>query len=311
MISRVTGQVTWTLRTAEGNKLLETDTTKPQNVQPRPLAMDAIYCPTLNDLVAEVSKLENAFPKDSQGIGPELLFRGQGDSGWSLETTLERAGREQMSLSAYYRLAVHRVRPAVETFIDTSWEIPNYSVELEKSFRNDPELFTSLAFPSPGFYQYLIYLRHHGFPSPLLDWTSSIYIAVFFAFRNISTSEKRSIYVYCERPHGIKGWSVSAPAMRAIGSYIAAHPRHYRQRSDYTMCMAFDQNGGGWTFRQHDLVFGGRGRQDYLWKFDLPSTERMKILGWFDEFNLNAFSLFDSNEALLEAVWLREHHHEP
>jgi hypothetical protein len=44
-----------------------------------------------------------------------------------------------------------------------------------------------------------------------------------------------------------------------------------------------------------------------LWKFDLPSSEREKILGVLNDYNLNAFSLFGSEESLLETMWLREH----
>jgi hypothetical protein len=53
-------------------------------------------------------------------------------------------------------------------------------------------------------------------------------------------------------------------------------------------------------------LFWNRGKQDYVWKFDLPSTERTAILKSLDQYNLNAFSLFDSPETLLETMWLRE-----
>ena len=52
-------------------------------------------------------------------------------------------------------------------------------------------------------------------------------------------------------------------------------------------------------------MFGTRGR-DTLWKFNLPSTERVKVLRLLNEYNLNAFSLLDSEETLLETMWFRE-----
>ncbi len=72
------------------------------------------------------------------------------------------------------------------------------------------------------------------------------------------------------------------------------------------ICADFDEKGAGWRFYPHDSVFGSRAKQDYVWKFDLPSTARIAILKSLDQYNLNAFSLFDSQETLLETMWLRE-----
>jgi hypothetical protein len=154
--------------------------------------------------------------------------------------------------------------------------------------------------------RYLVYLRHHGFPSPLLDWTASANIAAFFAFREIAKAEAGSIYVYCERPNASKVGAVGEPPMRAIGKYVRSHPRHFRQQSDYTICASFGANAG-WQFHPHGPVFGHRGKQDFLWKFNIPSSDRIGVLRRLDDYNLNAFSLFDTEETQLETMWFREH----
>ena len=128
-------------------------------------------------------------------------------------------------------------------------------------------------------------------------------------FREIGKAETRSIYVFCESPQGFKGGAVGEPAIRVIGRYARVHARHFRQQSDYTICAAFDEKGAGWRFYPHDPaleVSGSRGRQDSVWKFVLPSAQRIAILESLDQYNLNAFSLFDSQETLLETMWLRE-----
>lgn len=273
--------------------------------------MESVPLPNWEAFTSEVRKLRDKLPQIGPGESPQLLFRGQSDSYWPLKTTLERMDCEAMSFEDYYRLIVQRVRPMVEALTDTTWEVPDFDTSMEQAFLNDQELFSNHGFPSDRLCRYMVYLRHHGFPSPLLDWTSSVNIAAFFAFRGISSAERRSIYVYCESPHGFKGGAVGKPAMRTVGKYVRTHARHFRQQSDYTICAAFDENGAGWRFHPHDPVFWKEGAQNYIWKFDLPSTERIAILKSLDQYNLNAFSLFDSQETLLETMWLREHILEP
>jgi hypothetical protein len=91
-----------------------------------------------------------------------------------------------------------------------------------------------------------------------------------------------------------------------MGHYVQSDRRHFRQQSDYTICMRFEQPHG-WFFASHQSVLDQvRSDQDFLWRFDLPSSERVNILGALDGYNLNAYSLFDSQETLLETMWFRE-----
>ena len=118
---------------------------------------------------------------------------------------------------------------------------------------------------------------------------------------------KRSIYAFCERSKGVKAFSNPRPQIRRIGPYVRSHRRHFRQQSDYTICAKFEQT---WRFWDYESVFVPPApqviEQDVLWKFNFPSVQRVAVLQLLDEYNLNAFSLFDSEEALLETMWLRE-----
>jgi hypothetical protein len=268
--------------------------------------MDAIDCPDWESFDTQIKGLRSEYAKATA----PLVFRGQGGSEWKLETTLERSDTKarKMLFSSYYMLICGRLTPEVKTFAGI--EIPDYESSWSRKTFSDRGLFqTPDKFPGGELYRYMAYLRHLGFPSPLLDWSRSPYVAAFFAFREPSTGVgKRSIYAYCDNPTGIRGGAVGEPFIHRIGPYVHTHHRHFRQRCDYTVCGAWDPTYEQWRFDSHEYVFAHRRpKQDYCWKFDLPSTEREGVLRILNDYNLNAFSLFGSEESLLESLWVREY----
>lgn len=182
-----------------------------------------------------------------------LLFRGLGDSRWPLTTTLERNGYVGMLFADYYRI-VAASKPQIETFTNASWDIPEYP-EIERLGHEYDEFSLHLAFGKFQGYGYMAYLRHHGFPSPLLDWTQSPYIAAFFAFRSPirPTADKVSIFAYCESPERMKSRSSNEPQIFRLGPNVRAHRRHFLQQGEYTVCLHFDSE---WRFSAHETVFG-------------------------------------------------------
>jgi hypothetical protein len=231
-----------------------------------------------------------------------FLFRGQPDPRKHLTTTLERNGQSRPSFKEYFEL-ISRVRPQIETFTGTSWTIPDHS-EYDQWLKD----FDSLMPCKYPAYDYMVYLRHHGFPSPLLDWSRSVYVAAYFAFREPPVAERVSIFVFLERPEGFKTFSIGSPSpsIWRFGPYVRSHRRHFLQQSDYTMCIVRD---GEWRYAAHEDAFArDDAHQDLLWKFNVPSSERLRVLQSLDAYNLNAFSLFGSEESLMETMALRELH---
>jgi sugar-specific transcriptional regulator TrmB len=85
-----------------------------------------------------------------------FLFRGHGNADWELKTTLERYIEEIIYMFEYYKIIEH-IKPEIESFTDRSWKI---------EYKEPEDTFMIAKLPG---IDYLIYLRHHGFPSPLLD----------------------------------------------------------------------------------------------------------------------------------------------
>jgi len=249
--------------------------------------------------------LENdSLQNDADGVP---LYRGQGNNSWGLRTTLERYRQERLPLREYHGL-ISAVKPQVESFTGLSWDILLYPEGfddwLQEYDTSMPQGFGRPAFQST--YSYMLYLRHHGFPSPMLDWTSSPYVAAFFAFRR-PTAARVSIFAYVKRTIGVVTMigRPDYPYIHKLGPYVRTHRRHFLQQGQYTISIVRDAEAT-WRYAPHKDAFDRNDGQDMLWKFTIPCSERSKVLRTLDVHNLSALSLFESEEALMETMALRE-----
>lgn len=103
--------------------------------------------------------------------------RGQSNPDWKLQTTFHREIKES-SVSDY----------TLQEYLDKI--LP----EVQYHFSAAQNKFIDITQPSE-FASFLAFIQHHGFPTPLLDWTLSPYIAVYFAFREVIDQHPTSDYV--------------------------------------------------------------------------------------------------------------------
>lgn len=236
------------------------------------------------------------------------LFRGVGSSNWRLETTLERSMETMTtdSLKMYYR-AIDRSRPAIESLTGKRWQdIPNWG-DFDKLLDawGGTWLDTILR-ENPSIYDYWIYLRHHGFPSPLLDWTRSAYMAAFFAFDWMDkNAEFVVVYMWVRDDMQI---SRSDNYAFIVGKYIRTHPRHFVQQSNYSLCVGLDikydgdqVTGYDYRFMPHDGALG-KSKTDMFLRILLPASERRDALIDLDSMNVNPYSVYSSEESLIRTI---------
>ncbi|MFV8248087.1 FRG domain-containing protein [Bdellovibrio bacteriovorus] len=199
------------------------------------------------------------------------LFRGHANSEWRLASTLERSISEKnISLSEYFEItseAISEIRKEYST-------APNF-LPIENITDFD------LIMKPERIDQYvpaLAYLRHHGFPSPLLDWSQSKEVAAYFAFRDKSKSDFVSIFVFVEYVSGGKIVNRNGPKINGIGHTLKnVHPRHDNQKSEYTVCLCRENEIQ--YFTQHELVLTKSVKaQDITLRFDIPNKEREKVM---------------------------------
>ncbi len=232
----------------------------------------------------------------------KILYRGQADFNWKLQTTLERFDKKSWSISRYAQL-LKICSIELESFTDHNYALPSMKA-LNEKLRSK---FDSIDFQIP-FDNFWIYMRHHDFPSPLLDWTYSPYIAAYFALAEKNSAEKASIYAYIETPKGIKACWEGSLRISVLGPHVKTHKRHFLQQAWYTIATKVDNDRKEHDFGCHEDVFlkNGDKKQDVLIKINIPRSNRLQILEQLASYNINHFSLFQSEESLIRTMAFKE-----
>ncbi|MCM5557296.1 FRG domain-containing protein [Pleomorphomonas sp. JP5] len=232
----------------------------------------------------------------------EWLFRGQSDSQWGLKTSLERylfpqkqPENIEIDVGVYFQ-QVRSIIPALNSLTGRKYE----RTILAPDSRNTGWSLSTL--------ELLYYLRHHGFPTPLLDWSRSYLVAAFFAFQSARDDCDVAIYAYNETLIKSRGGWVGEAQINTLGPYVETHRRHYLQQSEYTVCMSEKGRNSEKTisFRNHEDAVKENPADHPMVKYIIDGKEKNSVLKKLDEANINAYTLFGSEESLMNMLAFRE-----
>lgn len=248
---------------------------------------------------------ENRDVDDNLYLGqvPSFLYRGQGDANWDITTTLQRSAWPIKSLSRYLD-ACQAAYAEISAFTGTEW--PGV-FEQRPRLTEDTDEYEKLHHRYHPFLpclEYLVYLRHHGFPSPLLDWSKSPFVAAWMAFSPSSKVERVAIYVFLRSltlTVPIGGEWIDVPTVRG-----RSHSRYFRQQCEYTMAVGETEKSDEHRLISYEKFVEVSGdplsRDNLFAKITLPFSERRTALDYLDLHNINEYTLFDTEDAMVWSV---------
>src|SRR5579864_8620259 len=138
-----------------------------------------------NDLVKEKEKL--------QQTGDDWIFRGQNNSSWLFESSLERAMRR----------------------FNSAWEdATRIEGGLLRRFQRQAQQYISALPDASNYIEWLALMQHYGAPTRLLDWTHSFYVAMFFALDGADPGTDTAVWSL----NWTEVWEKLLPAIMALSN---------------------------------------------------------------------------------------------
>jgi hypothetical protein len=218
----------------------------------------------------------------SQLEGRRFLFRGQRKQ-WRLRTAYHRAGRADLT-----RFLAEDIQVLHRQFSAKAKHLFNLDNPKENG------AFFSL-------------VQHHGYPTPLLDWTYSPYVAAFFAYRGISNRDaakadiagKVRILVFDQEQWRTdwKQLQMLTPASLhlSLGEFLAIeNDRMIPQQAASTVTNVDDIEAY--------IKMKDSGGKKYLRAIDLPVWERSQVLRELNYMGITAGSLFPGLDGACEEL---------
>jgi hypothetical protein len=221
----------------------------------------------------------------------KFLYRGQPDSSCEITSSLERYEVEEISCKEYYQ-HIDSLKPLINPLIKNKFI--RRMTAAGYPFEFDDYGPGSWSLPEM---EYLTYLRHHGFPTPIIDFTGSRYIALFFACENfVNSTTNGKVFVYADGGNVGKLGGNDIPDLRRIGRYVETDKRHFAQQSQYLIPLIFEKE---WKFISFKRVIGDKTNKYPFFEIEIVNEAKKAILNELRGMNINRYTMYLDEDSLI------------